>query len=158
MRYHLTPVRMVIIKKSTNKCWRVYGEKGTLLYCWCECKLSPPLRRMVWRFLKKLKIELPYDLGKGVRQGCMLSPCLFNLYAEYIMQNNRLDEAQTRIKNAGRNNNNLTYAGDTTLMAESEEELKSLWMKVKEESGKTGVKLNVQKLRSWHSVPSLHGK
>ena len=88
----------------------------------------------------------------------MLSPCLFNLYAEYIMQNNRLDEAQTRIKNAGRNNNNLTYAGDTTLMAESEEELKSLWMKVKEESGKTGVKLNVQKLRSWHSVPSLHGK
>ena len=113
---------------------------------------------MVWRFLKKLKIELPYDLGKGVRQGCMLSPCLFNLYAEYIMQNNRLDEAQTRIKNAGRNNNNLTYAGDTTLMAESEEELKSLWMKVKEESGKTGIKLNIQKLRSWPPVPSLHAK
>ena len=74
------------------------------------------------------------------------------------MQNNRLDEAQTRIKNAGRNNNNLTYAGDTTLVAESEEELKSLWMKVKEESGKTGIKLNIQKLRSWHPVPSLHAK
>ena len=74
------------------------------------------------------------------------------------MRNARLDEAQARIKIAGRNINNLRYADDTTLMAESEEELKSLWMKVKEESEKAGLKLNVQKLRSWHLVPSLHGK
>ena len=76
------------------------------------------------------------QIGKGVHQGCILSPCLFNLYAEYIMQNARLDEAQAGIKIAGRNINNLRYADDTTLMAESEEELKSLLMKVKEESEK----------------------
>ena len=87
----------------------------------------------------------------------MLSPCLFNLYAEYIMQNVRLDEAQAGIKIAGRNINNLSYADDTTLMAESEE-LKSLLMKVKEQSEKASLKLNIQNLRSWHLVPSLHGK
>jgi len=76
------------------------------------------------------------QIGKGVRQGCILSPCLFNLYADYIMQNARLDEAQAGIKIAGRNINNLRYADDTTLMAESEEEIKSLLMKVKEESEK----------------------
>ena len=75
--------------------------------------------------------------------GYILSPCLFNLYAEYIMQNARLDDAQTGIKIAGRNINNLRYADDTTLMVESEEELKSLWMKVKEESRKAGLKLNI---------------
>ena len=83
---------------------------------------------------------------------------LFNLYAEYIMRNAGLDEAQTRIKIAGRNINNLRYADDTTLMAESEEELKRLLMKVKEESEKVGLKLNIQKTRSWHLVPSLHAK
>ena len=83
----------------------------------------------------------------------ILSPCLFNLYSEYIMQNSRLDEAQARIKTAGRNINNLRYAGDTTLMVESEEELKSLLMKMKEESEKAGLKLNFQKRRSWHPVP-----
>ena len=88
----------------------------------------------------------------------MLSPCLFNLYAEYIMLNARLDEAQAGIKLVRRNINNLRYADDTTLIAESEEELKSLLMKVKEESENTGLKLNIQKLRSWHPVPSLHGK
>ena len=77
-----------------------------------------------------------FQIGKGVRQGCILSPCLFNLYAEYIMQNARRDEAQAGIKLARRNINNLRYADDTTLMAESEEELKSLLMKVKEESEK----------------------
>ena len=87
-----------------------------------------------------------------------MSPCLFNLYAEYILQNARLDEAQAGIKIAGRNINNLRYADDTTLMAESEEELKSLLMKVKEENEKAGLKLHIKKLRSWHLVPSLYGK
>ena len=95
------------------------------------------------------------QIGKGVCQGCILSPCLFNFYAEYIMRNTGLEETQVGIKIAGRNINNLRYAGDTTLMAESEEELKSLLMKVKEESEKVGLKLNIQKLRSWHLVPSL---
>ena len=100
-----------------------------------------------------------FKIGKGVHQGCILSPCLFNLYAEYIMRKAGLDEAQAGIKIAGRNSNNLRYADDTTLMAESEAELKSLLMNVKEESEKVGLKLNIQrKLRSWHLVPSLHGK
>ena len=89
-----------------------------------------------------------FQIGKGVRQGCILSPCIFNLYAEHIMQNARLDEAQVGIKIAGRNINNLRYADDTTLMAESEEELKGLLMKVKEESEKVGLKLNIQKMIS----------
>ena len=84
-----------------------------------------------------------FQTGKGVRQGCILSPCLFNFYAEHIMQNARLDEAQAEIKIAGRNINSLRYADDTTLMAESEEELKSLLMKVEEESEKAGLKLNI---------------
>ena len=99
-----------------------------------------------------------FQIGKGVRQGCILSPCLFNFYAEYIMKNAGLDEAQAGIQIAGRNINNLRYADDTTLMAESEEELKSLLMKVKEESGKAGLNSTFRKLRSWHLVPSLHGK
>ena len=99
-----------------------------------------------------------FQIGKGVRQGCMLSPCLFNLYSEYIMRNAGLDEAQAGLKIARRNINNLRYANNTTLMAESEEELKSLLMKVKEESENIGLKLNVQKINSWHLVPSLHGK
>ena len=86
-----------------------------------------------------------FQIGKGVRQGCILSPCLFNLYAVYIMWNAKLDEAQAGIKIAGRNINNLRYAGDTTLMAESKEELKSLLIKVKEESEKSGLKLNIHK-------------
>ena len=98
------------------------------------------------------------QIGKGVQQGCILSPCLFNFYTEYIMWNAGLDESQTGIKIAGRNINNLRYADDNTLMAESEEELKSLLMKVKEESEKAGLKLNIQKLRSRHPIPSLHGR
>ena len=88
-----------------------------------------------------------FQIGKGVRQGCMLSLCLFNLYAEYIMRNAGLEETQTGIKIAGRNLNNFRYADDTTLMAESEEELKSLLMKAKEEGEKVGLKLNIQKTR-----------
>ena len=94
----------------------------------------------------------PFQIGKGVRQGCILSPCLFNLYAEYIMRNPGLDEAQAGIKIAWRNINNLRYADDTTLMAESEEELKSL-LKVKEESEKVGLKHNIQKTKTKASVP-----
>ena len=97
-----------------------------------------------------------FQIGKGVCQACMLSACLFNLYAEYIMRNAGLEEAQAGIKIAGRNLNNLRYADDTTLVAESAEELKSLLMKVKEESEK--VDLELRKLRSWHLVPSLLGK
>ena len=99
-----------------------------------------------------------FQIGKGVRQGCILSPCLFNLYAEYIMRNAVLEETQAGTKIAGRNINNLRYANDTTLIAENEEELKSLLMKVKVESEKVGLKLNIKKTRSWHPVPSLHGK
>jgi len=94
-----------------------------------------------------------FKTGKGVRQGCILSPCLFNLYAEYNMRNARLDEAQAGIKIAGRNINNLRYADDTTLMAESEEELNSLLMKVKKESEKVGLKLNIQKTKIMASSP-----
>ena len=86
-------------------------------------------------------------IGKGVHPDCILSPCLFNLYAEYIMQNAGLDAAQARIKIAGRNINNLRYADDTTLMAESEEKLKSLLMKMIEESERVGLKLNIQKTK-----------
>ena len=85
-----------------------------------------------------------FQIGKGVHQGCILSPCLFNLYAEYIRQNARLDESQAGIKIASRNSNNFRYADDTTLMAESEEELKSLLRRVKEESEKPDLKLNIK--------------
>ena len=99
-----------------------------------------------------------FQIGKGVCQGWILSPCLFNLYAKYIVRNTGIDEAQAGMKIARRNINNLRYADDTTLMAENEEELKSLLMKVKEESEKVGLKLNIQKTKSWHLVPPLHTK
>ena len=94
-----------------------------------------------------------FQIGKGVPQGCILSPCLFTLYAEYIMRNAGLEEAQAGVKIAGRNINNLRYADDTTLIAESKEELKSLLMKVKEESEKVGLKLNIQKIKIVASGP-----
>ena len=94
-----------------------------------------------------------FQIGKGVHQGCVLSPCLFNLFEEYIMRNARLDKAQAGIKIAGRNINNLRYADDTTLMAENEEELKSLLMKVKEESEKVGLKLSIRKTKIMASGP-----
>ena len=94
-----------------------------------------------------------FQIGKGVCQGCILSPCLFNLHAEYIMQNAGLDEAQAGIKIAGRSINNLRYVDDTTLVAESKEELKSLLMKVKEESEKAGLKLSIQKTKMMPSGP-----
>ena len=99
-----------------------------------------------------------FQIEKGVRHGCILSPCLFNFYAQYIMTNAGLEEAQAGIKIASRNIDNLRHEDDTTLMAEIEGKLKSLLMKVKVESETVGLKLNIQKTRSWHLVPSLHGK
>ena len=99
-----------------------------------------------------------FQIEKGVRKACILSPCLFNLYAEYILRNAGLDEAQAGFKIARRNINNFRYADDTTLMADSEEELKSLLMKVKEESEKASLKLSIQKTKIVDLVPSLHGK
>ena len=94
-----------------------------------------------------------FQMGKGVRQGCVLSPCLFNLYAEYITRNARLDEVQAGIKIAERNINNLRHADDTTIIVESKEELKSILIKVKEEGGKVGLKLNIQKTKIMASGP-----
>ena len=134
-----------------NKLWKILQEMGIPdhttcllrnLYAGQEATLRTRHRKMDW-----------FQIGKGVRQGCMLSPCLFNLCAGYIMQNARLDEAQAGFKIARRNINNLRYADDTTLMSESEEELKSLLMKVKEESEKVGLKLNIQKAKIMASGP-----
>ena len=99
-----------------------------------------------------------FQIGKGVCQGCILSPCLFNFYAEYIMRNARMDETQAGIKFTRRNINNLRYADDTTIMAESKEELKSLLIKVKEESKKAGLKLIIPKTKIMDPVQLLHGK
>ena len=99
-----------------------------------------------------------FQIGKGVRQVCILSSCLFNFYAEYIIRNAGLDEAQAEIKIVRRNINNLRYADDTTLMAEREEELKSLLMKVREESEKAGLKLNIQKTKIMASSPIMSGQ
>ena len=112
------------------------------LYAGQEATIRTGHRTMNW-----------FQIGKGVRQGCILSPCLFNLYAEYIMRNARLDKGQAGIKIAGRNINNLKYADDTTLMAESKEERKRLLMKVKEESEKSGLKFNIQKIKIMAASP-----
>ena len=134
-----------------NKLWKILQEMGIPdhltcllrnLYAGQEATVRTRHGTMNW-----------FKIGKGVRQGCILSSCLYNLYAEYILRNAGLDEAQARIKIAGRNINNLRYADDTTLMAESEEELKSLLMKVKEESEKAGLKLNIQKTEIMASGP-----
>ena len=128
-----------------NKLWKIQEEIGIPdhlicllrnLYAGQETTVRTGLGTTDW-----------FQIGKGVCQGCLLSPCLFNFYAEYIMKNAGLEEAQAGIKIAGRNINNLRYAGDTTLMAESEEELKSLLMKVKEESEKVSLMLNIQKMK-----------
>ena len=134
-----------------NKLWKILQEMGIPdhltcllrnLYAGQEATVRTGHGTVDW-----------FQIWEGVRQGCVLSPCLFNLYAEYIMKNTGLEEAQAVIKIAGRNTNNLRYADDTTLMAESEEELKSLLMKVKEESEKVGLKLNIQKTNIMASGP-----
>ena len=134
-----------------NKLWKILKEMGIPdhltcilinLYAGQEATIGTGHGTTDW-----------FQIGKGLHQGCILSPCLFNFYAEYIMRNPGLDEAQAGIRIAGRNINNLRYADDTTLMAESEEELKSLFMKVKEESEKAGLKLNIQKTKIMASGP-----
>ena len=124
-----------------NKLWKILKETGIPDHLTCLLRNLYAGQEAIVR-TKHGKTDW-FQIGKEVHQGCILSPCLFNLYAEYIMRNAKLDEAQAEIKIAGRNINNLRYAHDTTLMAESEEELKSLLMKVKEESEKAGLKLNI---------------
>jgi len=129
-----------------NKLWKILKEMGILDHLTCFLgnlyEGKEAIETIDWS-----------QIGKGICQVCILSPCLFNLYAEYIVQNARLNEAQAGIKIAGRNINNLRYADNTTLMAESKEELKSLLMRVKEESEKTGLKLNIQKTKIVASCP-----
>ena len=134
-----------------NKLWKILKEMGIPdhltyllrnLYAGQEATVRTGHRTTDW-----------FQIGKGVPQGCILSPCLFNLYADYIMRNTGLDEAQAGVKIAGRNINNLRNADDSTLLAESEEELKCLLMKVKEESEKVGLKLNIQKTKIMASGP-----
>ena len=134
-----------------NKLWKILKELGIPDHLTC------PLRNLYAG--QKATVRTGYgttdwfQIGKGVHQGCILSPCIFNFYAEYIMRNAGLEEAQAGIKIARRNINNLRYAEDTTLMAESEEELKSLLMKVREESEKVGLNLNIQKTKIMASGP-----
>ena len=126
--------------------WKILQEMGILDHLTC-------LLRNLYGFGIGHGTTDWFQIGKGVHQGCLLSPCLFNLHAEYIMRNTSLEEVQAEIKIARRNINNLRYADDITLMAESEEELKSLLMKVKEESEKVGLKLNIQKTKIMASGP-----
>ena len=138
-----------------NKLWKILKEMGIPDHLTCLLRNLYAGQEAAVRTGHGTKDWL--QIGKGVRQGCILSPCLFNLYAEYIMRNTGLDEAQAGIKIARRKINNLRYADDISLMAESEE-LKSLLMKVKEKTKKVGLKLKIQKTKSRHLVPSLHGK
>jgi len=134
-----------------NKLWKVLKEMGIPDHLICLLRNLYAGQEATVRTGHRTTDR--FQIGKGVYQGCILSPCLFNLYAEYIMRNPGLEEAQAGIKIAGRNINNLRYADDTTLMAESEEELKSLLMKVKEESENIGLKLNIQKTKIMASGP-----
>ena len=133
-----------------NKLWKILQEMGILDHLTCLFRNLYAGQEATVRTGHGTDW---FQIGKGVRQGCILSPCLFNLYTEYIMRNAGLEEAQAGIKIAGRNINNLRYADDTTLMAESEEELKSLLRKVKVESEKIGLKLNIQKKKTMASGP-----
>ena len=126
-----------------NKLWKILKEMGIPDHLTCLLRNLYASEEATVRIGHETTDW--FHIGKGVRQGCILSPCLFNLYAEYIMQNASLDEAQAGTKIAGRNINNLIYADDTSLTAESEEELKSFLMKVKEKCEKVGLKLNIKK-------------
>ena len=134
-----------------NKLWKILKEMGIPDHLTCLLRDLYASQEATVR--TGHEIADWFQIGKGLYQGCILSPCLFNLYAEYIMQNASLDEAQAEIKIARRNINNLRYADDTTLMAESEEIIKNLSMKVKEKSEKAGLKLNLQKTKIMASSP-----
>ena len=137
----------------TTKCGKLFKRQEyqtTLPASWEICM---QVKKQQLEPLRNNEPEQQFQIGKGIRQDYVFSPCLFNLYAVYIMWNARLDEAQTWIQIAGRNINNFRYADDTTLMAESEEELKNLLMKVKEKSEKAGLKLNIQKTKTMASSP-----
>ena len=134
-----------------NKLWKILKEMGISNHLTCPLKNLYAGQEATVRTRHGTTDWL--QIGKGVHEGSILSPCLFNLYAEYNMRNARLDEAQAGIKNAGRNIKNLRYADDTTLMVESEKELKRLLMKVNEESEKAGLKLNIQKTKIMASGP-----
>ena len=134
-----------------NKLWKILTEIGIPDYLTCLLRSLYAGQKATVRTGHGTTDW--FQIGKGVRQGCILSPCLFNAYAEFIMRNTGMEEAQAGIKVARRNINNLRYADDTTLMAESEEEQKSLLMKVKEESEKVGLKLNIQKMKIMASGP-----
>jgi len=134
-----------------NKLWKILKEMGIPDHLTCLLRnLSAGQKATVRNEHGKMDW---FKIGKGICQDCILSPCLFNLHAEYIMWNAGLDEAQARIKIAERNINNLRYADNTTLMGESEEELRSLLMRVKEESERAGLKLNIQKTKITASGP-----
>ena len=135
-----------------SKLWKILKEMGIPDHLTCVLKIYMQVKKQQLELDMEQQTAL-FQIRKGVCQGCILSPCLFNLYAEYIMRNSGLGEAQVGIKIARRNINNLRYADDTTLMAESEEELESLLMKVKEESEKVGLKLNIQKTKIVASGP-----
>ena len=134
-----------------NKLWKMLKEMGIPDHMTCFLRNLYVAQEATFRTGHETTDW--FQIGKGVCQGCVLSPCLFNLYAEYIMRNAGPDEAQAGIKISSRNINNLRYADDTTLMAESAEELKSLLMKVKEENEKVGLKLNIQKTKIMASDP-----
>ena len=134
-----------------NKLWKILKEMGIQDHLTCLLRNLYANQEVTVRTGHETTDW--FQIGKGVRQGWILSPCLFNLYAEYIMRNAGLEVAQVGIKIAGRNISNLRYADDTTLMTESEEGLKSLLMKVKEESEKVGLKLNIQKTKIMTSGP-----
>ena len=133
-----------------NKLWKILKEMGTSDHLTCLLRICMQVKEATVRTGHRTRDW--FQIGKGVCQGCILSPCLFNLYVEYIMRNAGLEEAQAGIKIAGRNIYNLRYADDTTLMAESKE-LKSLLMTVKEESEKVGLKLNIPKTKGTASGP-----
>ena len=137
-----------------NKLWNILNEMGIPDHITCLLRNLHAGQEATVRTRHGTMAQ--FQIGKGVRQGYILLPCLFNLHAENIMRNAGLDESQARIKTAGRNINNLRYADDTTLMAESEEELKSLLMKVKEESEKVSLKLNIQKMKIMDGIQSHH--
>ena len=139
-----------------NKLWKILKEMGISDHLTCLLRNLYAGQEAAVRIGRGITDW--FQIGKGVHQGCILSPCSFNLYAEYIMQNAGLDEAQAGIKIAGENINNLRYADDTTFMAESRKELKSLLMKVKEKSEKVVLKVSIQKTKIMASGPITYGK